>query len=146
VFNFLRKFFGGKPFTPNQSATSQVALRDMNIFVFAEMQEDGIDASDLTQENLLEQIRKSVEEMSKRQSFAPFIYESNGHRRLPFFSSNDYAQAFATEYSKQRHRVYPFQLLEVKGSVFFDLLPVCDVLVLNDGSPDAVEISVSPQN
>lgn len=73
----------------------------------------------------------------RQDGFAPFVYEQEGRRRLPF------AQAFVSESSKERNRVYPFQSLGVRGSLLAQLLPACDLLVMNDRSPDEVVLSGS---
>jgi hypothetical protein len=141
VFNILKKLFERK-IDEADPGSEQPSLRDMDIFIFAAIDGDGIAAGELTQENLIEQIRKGAESLGKRESFAPFIYEAKGQRRLPFFTSQNYAEIFAGEYSRQHDRVYPFQLLGVKGAVLIDCLGACDVLVMNDSASDEVEIPV----
>ena len=78
---------------------------------------------------------------NERQGFQPFVYEAEGRRRLPFFTTNEHAQTFVGEYSRQRNRVYSFQVLTVKGSLLAELWPACDVLVMNDGSGDELELA-----
>ena len=56
-------------------------------------------------------------------------------------TTSEHAQAFVGEYSRRRNRVYPFQLLTVKGSLLAKLWPACDVLVMNDRSADEVELA-----
>ena len=57
---------------------------------------------------------------------------------LPFFTSHDHAQTFVGEYTKERNRVYPFQMLGVKGSLLAQMLPATDILVMNDRSADEI--------
>jgi hypothetical protein len=91
----------------------------------------------MTQEQLLAEIERAARDLNEREDgFAPFVYERAGRRRLPFFTSNDHAQTFVGEYSKEHDRVYPFQMLGGSGSVLAQLLPACDDLVMNDRSPD----------
>lgn len=143
---FLRKLFGKG--TTSQSAAPpgnrEAFLRQLgeqDIFVIAAMRGDGIDPNGMTREALLAEIEGAAQDLNESEGFEPFVYESKGQRRLPFFTSNDYAQTFAGEYSKERNRVYPFQLLGVKGSILAQLLPACDVLVMNDRTAEEVELS-----
>ncbi len=113
----LRKLFGSRP-TVEQLASGGDreaflrALGETDIFVIAAMEGDGLDPSAMTKEQLLAEIERAAKDLNERQDgFAPFVYERNGRRRLPFFTSNDHAQTFVGEYSKERNRVYPFQLL-----------------------------------
>jgi hypothetical protein len=105
------------------------------------MQSDGIDPKGMTKEQLLAEIERAARDLNERQGFQPFVYEAAGRRRLPFFTTAAHAQTFAGEYSRQRNRVYPFQLLTVKGSLLAKLWPACDVLVMNDRSADEVELT-----
>ena len=116
-------------------------LGDLDIFIIAAMQSDGIDPNGMTQEQLLAEVERAAKDLSEREGFEPFVYDRGGQRRLPFFTSNTHAQTFAGEYSKERNRVYPIQLLGVKGSLLAQVLPACDVLVMNDRSADEVVLS-----
>ena len=86
-------------------------------------------------------MERAAKDLSEDRDREPFVYERNGQRRLPFFTSIDYAQTFVGEYSKERNRTYAFQFLGVKGSLLVRLLPTCDVLVMNDRSADEVVLS-----
>ena len=116
-------------------------LGEQDIYIIAAMQGDGIDPKGMTKEQLLAEIERAAKDLNERKGFEPLVYEKDGVRRLPFFTSNDHAQTFAGDYSKQRNRVYPFQLLGVKGSVLTQVLPACDVLVMNDRSADELILS-----
>ena len=116
-------------------------LGEQDIFIIAAMQGDGIDPKGMTKEQLFAEIERAAKDLSEDKYPETFVYERNGQRRLPFFTSNDYAQTFVGEYSKERNRVYPVQLLGVKGSLLAQVLPACDVLVMNDRSADEVELS-----
>jgi hypothetical protein len=149
---FLRKLFG-KP-----SAIEQLArggdrdaflrqLGDTVIFVIGAVEGDGLDASTMTQEQLLAEIERAAKDLSERQDgFAPFVYERNGRRRIPFFTSQAHAETFVGEYSKERNRFYPFQLLGIKGSLLAQLLPACDDLVMNDSTDAEVVLSEAGRN
>src|SRR5256885_1756859 len=114
---FLRKLFGKASASPTSDRGAFLRqLGAQDIFVIAAMQGDGIDPKGMTKEQLLAEIERSAKDLSERQGFEPFVYDKDGQRRLPFFTSNDYAQTFVGEYSKERNLVYPFQLLGVKGS------------------------------
>jgi hypothetical protein len=143
----LRKLFGSRP-TVEQLASGGDreaflrALGETDIFVIAAIEGDGLDPSAMTKEQLLAEIERAAKDLNERQDgFAPFVYERNGRRRLPFFTSNDHAQTFVGEYSKERNRVYPFQLLGVKGSLLAQLLPSCDNLAMNDRTEAEVVLS-----
>ena len=143
---FLRKLFGKPPALETASPTGDRdaflrRLGEQGIFIIAAMQGDGIDPNGMTKEQLLAEIERAAKDLSEDKAREPFVYERNGRRRLPFFTSNDYAQTFVGEYSKERNRVYPFELLAVKGSLLAHVLPACDVLVMNDRSADEVELS-----
>ena len=143
---FLRKLFGKTPASqrPSPPADRDAFLRQLgeqDIFIIAAMQGDGIDPKGLNREQLLAEIERAANDLSDDKPCEPFVYERSGQRRLPFFTSNDYAQTFVGEYSKERNRVYPFQLLGVKGSLLAQVMPACDVLVMNDRSADEVELS-----
>src|SRR5689334_18168014 len=116
---FLRKLFGRVPATQPTSRTADRdgflrRLGEQDILIFAAMQGEGIDPKGMTKEQLLAEIKRGLEDLSEEKSREPFVYERGGRRRLPFFTNNDYADTFAAEYSKERSRVYPFQLLGVK--------------------------------
>lgn len=144
--SFFRKLFG-KPDRPAHEGDRESFLRqlvDADIFVIAAVEGDGLDPSAMTREQLLAELERAARDLNERQDgFAPFVYEQDGQRRLPFFTSQDHAQVFVSEHSKERSRVYPFQLLGVRGSLLVQLLPACDLLVMNDRSPDEVVLSES---
>lgn len=117
-------------------------LADADIFVIAAIERNGLDPSTMSKEQLLAEIDRATKGLNEPQDgFAPFVYEREGKDRLPFFTSNGHAETFVGEYSKERDRVYPFQLLGCKGSVLAQLLPACELLVMNDRSPDEVALS-----
>lgn len=114
------------------------------MLVFAAIAGEGFDPALLTQERLLAEIERAAKDLSERKDgFQPFVYEREGRRCLPFFTSHSHAETFAGEYSKARNRIYPFQLLGVKGSVLGQLLPACDVVVMNDCTSEEVVLTES---
>jgi hypothetical protein len=143
---FFRKLFGKSPASQSALPTADRnaffrQLGEQDIFVIAAMQGDGIDPHGMTTEQLLAEIERAAKDLSEDKAREPFVYEKEGQRRLPFFTSNDCAQTFVGGYSKERDRVYPFQLLGVKGPLLAQILLACDVLVMNDRSADEVELS-----
>jgi hypothetical protein len=64
-----------------------------------------LDAASFTQEQLLEQIRMSTEQLSSDQ-FEPWILEVDGKKRLPVFSSQQRMQAFASKISRDINKVF----------------------------------------
>jgi hypothetical protein len=64
-----------------------------------------LDTATFTQEQLMEQIRKDSEQLSKDQ-FEPWILEVDGKRRLPIFSSQERMQAFASKISQDMNKVF----------------------------------------
>jgi hypothetical protein len=117
------------------------ALVEADVTVLAALQSEGLDAATFTQEELLAEIEKAAKDLSERTSFEPFVYRNGESRCLPFFSNPDHAQTFSGEYSKERHRVFPFQSLGVSGAVLVSLLPGCDAMVLNARSADEYVLS-----
>lgn len=147
MFSQIRKFFG-KPGTGDDTPLSDSSdffrrLAVMDIFIIAAIEGDGLDPKSFTKEQLLAEIRRSAKELSERKNHKPFVYTVEGQRRLPFFSDMDHAQKFVGEYSKERNRMYPFQLLGVKGSVLAQLSPTADVFIMNDRNNDEKAISPS---
>ena len=116
-------------------------LRNADIFVFAAMDGEGIPTENLTEERMLAEIEYAAKESAAKHEFEPFLYESAGQLRLPFFTSNEQAQGFAGEYCRCRDRFQPLLLLGVKGSLLAELSTACDVLVMNDGSAEQVELA-----
>jgi hypothetical protein len=138
MLNRIRSIFGLSS-TPPEDVSWLRQLGDTDIFVIAAMDTDGIDASTLTKEQLLAQIRGALERnrQARREGYALFVYSATQDRRLPFFTSNDHAQRFYGEFSKARNRVFPFMVLQTKGSFLGKIVPgSCDVVVMNDHNPD----------
>src|SRR5438045_3701411 len=101
----IRKLFGKSipARTASPAADRDAFLRRLgaqDIFIIAAMQSDGIDPKGMTKEQLLAEIQRAAKDLNERQGFEPFVYEREGQRRLPFFTSNDYAQTFVGEYCK----------------------------------------------
>lgn len=105
---FLRKLFGksSASHTASPTADRDAFLRkldEQDILVIAAMQGDGIDPKGMTREQLLAHIERAVKDLKEDKDRAPFVYEKNGQRRLPFFTSDSAAQTFAAEYSNERN-------------------------------------------
>ena len=114
-------------------------LAQKPIFVISATVREGIDASSMTKDQLLAEIRQALErdKANQQKGYGLFVYSADGQRRLPFFTSNEYAQTFCGEYSKERNRVFPFMVLETKGTFLGKIVPSSfDVVVMNDKSTD----------
>jgi hypothetical protein len=121
-------------------------LASKPIFVISATVSEGIDARSMTKDQLLAEIRQALErdKECQRDGYGLFVYSADGQRRLPFFTSNEHAQRFCGEYSKERNRVFPFMVLETNGTFLGKIVPsTCDVVVMNDKSPD--ERVLSPE-
>lgn len=64
-----------------------------------------LDATNFTQEDLLEMIRQEAEELSTDE-FEPWILEIDGKNKLPAFSSQKKMEAFSREVSQQIGKVF----------------------------------------
>lgn len=118
------------------------ALAQSDVLMIAAMQSEGIDASKVTKEQLLAEIEKAARDLDNRKHFEPLMYEKDGVRRLPLFTSSEHAQHFAAEYSKERQRMYPFQMMTVKSSVLAEFALAAEaVVVVNDGDVESFELS-----
>jgi len=91
----------------------------------------GLPAS-ATQQEILAQIEQAATDLSQSQGFQPFVYLSEGQRRLPVFSSNDLVAEFAKWYALHTQRIIPLQALGVDGATIVPAFKDCDVVVLND--------------
>ena len=146
MFRTLAKLFGKRDRLSALSRQSDRrcfirAVVQADVTVLAALQSDGLDAASFTQEELLAEIEKAAKDLSERTSIEPFLYRNGETQCLPFFSTADHAQTFCGEYSKERHRVFPFQTLVVRGSVLVSLIHGCDALVLNAKSADEYVLS-----
>ena len=145
MFKFLKSILGSgsAPGTCGQVSEAAQFLRnlgDSTVFVIGATQSEGIDAKTMTKEQLLAEIRKALEkdEEDSQRGYNPFVYvAATGQRRLPVFASQKHAQVFSAEYSKERHRVFPFMVLGINGKLLASFDPASfDVLAFNDRSPD----------
>jgi hypothetical protein len=122
-------------------------LGKTELFFLRALHGDGIPTNELTKERLLAEFRREMEAARDKEGFRTFVYERNGNRVLPFFTSEEKAQMFCGEYSKQQNRVYPFQVVSISPIttpvVVMVLLVNGDVLILNDRCPDESVISTS---
>jgi len=71
-----------------------------------------LDAATFTQEQLMEQIRKDSEQLSKDQ-FEPWILDVDGQKRLPVFSSQERMQAFAKKISQDMNKVFSLGCISI---------------------------------
>lgn len=142
MLNLLRKLVGRRDALVDAGRRSSSAdfvrvIGSADVFVIAAMQNEGLDAATVTPEQLLAEIERVARDLSEREGgFKVFTYDRDGASCLPFFSSQAHCQTFCGEYSKRANRVFPFQLLGVKGSVIASCSQGVDRLVLNDWTPD----------
>jgi hypothetical protein len=147
MFNLLRRLVGRRDALVDagrrtSGADFVRAVVSADVFVIAAMQSEGLDAATFTQEQLLVELERVVRDLNDREGgFEVFVYERDGASRLPFFSSQEHCQTFCGEYSKRAGRVFPFQLLGVKGSVIAPFSKSFHLLVLNDWTPDERPLS-----
>ncbi len=99
-----------------------------------------LDASEFSDTELLEQIRKDLEQMSN-DVFEPWILEVDGTTRLPVFSNERRSQAFASAISKDMNEVFALGLVAVLLSEVTTQVHV-DVVELNLFSKQSWEIAV----
>jgi hypothetical protein len=64
-----------------------------------------LDASNFTQEQLLELIQKEGEDLAG-DAFEPWVLEQDGKRRLPAFSSQKKMEIFAEKLTKELNKVF----------------------------------------
>ena len=91
----IRKLFGKSEVTASPSSW----LRDLgetSIFVISATVSEGIDASAMTKDQLLAEVRQALERDKENQQkgYGLFVYVADGQRRLPFSASNGHAQKF----------------------------------------------------
>lgn len=117
------------------------ALGEANIYIFAALVSDGLEAATFTQEELLAELEQATSHMNSSDGFAPFVYEQSGVTRLPFFSTMEHAQTFCGEYSKERNRIFAFQTLTVTGATLASVAAAANELVLNDKTDKILVLS-----
>lgn len=147
MLKLLRAFFKSSktsraadgPLPPGECDEFLREIASKPILVISATVSEGIDASSMTQDQLLVAIQQALERDKENQQkgYGLFMYSANGRRRLPFFTSNEHAQKFCGEYSKERNRVFPFMVLEAEGTFLGKIVPSsCDSVVMNDKSED----------
>ena len=113
-----------------------------DVFIAAALTDDGLDPSTMTPEELLARIEANAKDLDEDKPREPFVYERDGRRVMPVFTTQAHAETFIGKYSRQRNRVFGFQLLGVKGATVLNVLAACDVAVLNDASPGAYALTL----
>ena len=132
------------------SADADRFVRDLGVadlFVIGSTDSEGIDAKTLTGDTLLAAIRAELERDQERQQsgYGLFSYTTAaGERRLPFFTTSKHAERFCGEYSKERDRVFPFMVLQTRGTFLAKVrLAHGQIAVLNDKCPDERVLSAA---
>jgi hypothetical protein len=103
--------------------------------------EDGL-SPDLTQEELLEQIKRAAKDLSGREQFTPFRQLREGRNSMVVFTQQRFAEGFAHAYVRRVKRIMPFQALTVQGSVLAPAFGDVDTIVLNPDSKQEYEVPV----
>jgi len=103
-----------------------------------------LDASSFTEGQLLEQIRKDMEQLSEDE-FEPWILEMQGKRWLPVFSNQERMWSFSSKVSQEMNKVFglgcvSILLEEVTKNVEIDFVH------LNPFSKKSWEIGVTKVN
>ena len=126
----------------NTGADFVRAVGAADVLVIAAMQSEGLDAATYTPEQLLAELERAARDLNDRaDGFEVFVYHRDGRSCLPFFSSQEHCKIFCGEYSKRANRVFPFQVLGVKGSVVAACAKNIESAVLNDWTPDERPLS-----
>ena len=102
--------------------------------------ENGFDPN-ISQEELLAQIRKCAKDLSERQKFVPLCISRDNRRVLLLFTESENAQPFARHYVQQVKRVMPFQVIGVTGEAAVKLLNRVYSVVFNPRTADEHELS-----
>ena len=133
----LRNIFRPKPTAADPFI---VQLARSELFFIAATESPGIDAKGLTSEALLTAIREALEQDKQNQQsgYGLFVYQTpSGERRLPLFSTSKHAETFCGEFSKERNRVFPFMVLQTRGTFLKTVQAGANqTVVLNDKCPD----------
>ena len=116
-----------------------MAIGKSDLFVIEATSSNGIDATGLTADALLDEVRRALEEdrRNQRTGVPIFCYSTpNGQRHIPVFTTEEHARQFCGEYSKERNRVFPLRVLQTRGTFLGRLRPAAGTaVVLNDKTP-----------
>ncbi|WP_035614492.1 SseB family protein [Haloferula sp. BvORR071] len=102
---------------------------------------DGLEASEVTEDSLLAEIRKNCEHLQGNEQFSPLVVEEGGERRLGVFTTDADLQAFTRQYSRSHPRSFVFQTFATTGESLRYFLPLVERFVLNPASKDATPLS-----
>ena len=120
--------------SPGEAFVNAITAAD--VYIIAAMQSDGLNAETFTKEELLAEVERAARDLHERRSgFEPFVYQRDGVRCLPFFSTQGLCEVFCGKYSKRRNRVFPFQVLKIKGIGVAQCSSAADRIILNDSTP-----------
>ncbi len=117
------------------------ALGESDVTMLGALTHPGLPADGLTPEAVLAMTEEACKKLSDAEKIEPFTYGRDGRECLPVFRTSDRAQAFVGAYSKEKNRVFPFQVITLLGRSIVDPIAGCDRVILNDGSEDACELS-----
>jgi len=103
--------------------------------------EDGL-SPDLTQEELLEQLKRAARDLSGREQFTPFRQVREGRNAMVVFTQQRFVEQFAHACVRRAKRIMPFQALTVRGSVLARAFGDVDTVVLNPESKEEYEVPI----
>jgi hypothetical protein len=122
------------------------AIVSANVHVLAAIDGEGIDPT-ASPEEVLAEIERAARDLSDHEKcFEVFVYEREGASCVPFFSSLRHCEAFCAAYSKFHHRMFPFKVLGVKGSVVAAAAANVENLIMNDWTPEERPLSADEKN
>lgn len=93
------------------------ALAASGGFLVATPDVEGLPLADCTSEKLLEAVEKAAARLKDRQTFTPFRYENQGMALLPFFTTQEKAEAFCGAYCSREETLFQFPMRAADASV-----------------------------
>ncbi len=102
--------------------------------------ENGFDP-EISQEELLAQIRKCAKDLSERQQFLPLRILRDNRRVLLLFTDSNHAKPFVQHYVRQVKRVMPFEVIGISGDAALKLLNGIDSVIFNPNTAHERELS-----
>lgn len=100
-----------------------------------------LDPSLMDEETLLREIESATRALSEAEGITPYIYSHNGVKVFPLFSSQENAQTFIGELSKERGKIIPFGFIEIFGRDLLKYLRMDCRVVLNPRTRGEVDIT-----
>jgi len=137
-----KNIFGGSDGSPSDAAISDDSKAFAQSFVSSQVYilslpiPDAVDPAAMTQEQLLDLIRKAAKESAGAARITPFTYKDGDVRVFPIFTSQDAAKEFIKQYATKINRIVPFQISGLQGRVLLPQFKARASFVLNAMSKD----------